>query len=112
MLGWLRKVGNDLFGGARSAKWPARRRRHLADEPDCQACGSGTDLEVHHVVPVSAGGDELPDDPRALITLCRQCHLVVAHAGNWSSYRPDVRRLASILRSAEVRHGRHEPVRG
>lgn len=109
MLGWLRRVKDDLFGAGRSGRWPALRARHLAIEPDCQACGSRDDLEVHHVLPVGAGGDELPLARDALITLCHDCHLVVAHAGNWKTYRPDVRRLAAMLRIAEVRHGRHEP---
>ena len=102
MLGWLRKTAEQLYGAARSGRWKAWREAHLRREPVCQACSSGDDLEVHHVLPVHAGGPELTP-PDGMITLCRPCHLVVAHAGDWSAWRPDVRRLAKALRDAEVR---------
>ena len=43
----------------------------------CQVCGFkgdiwGSNLEVHHIVPVHKGGKCL--DPENLITLCRECH--------------------------------------
>lgn len=100
MFGWFRRAGEELFG--RSGRWPAWRAAHLRREPECQACGTADDLEVHHITPVHAGGDELPP-PEGMITLCRPCHHVVAHACNWKAWRPGVRDLAAALRSAEVR---------
>ena len=56
------------------------------DNYTCQICGEfhalinvygitvpTTDgmLDVHHIIPVSEGGD---DSPKNLITLCRNCH--------------------------------------
>ena len=43
----------------------------------CRDCGAtysdtGGRFEVHHVVPVSEGGKDLPEN---LITLCAECHL-------------------------------------
>lgn len=37
----------------------------------CQYCGTTQNLEVHHLVPRSQGGD---DDAQNLITLCARCH--------------------------------------
>jgi hypothetical protein len=37
----------------------------------CQKCGSETNLEVHHIIPLCDGGNNDMDN---LITLCHQCH--------------------------------------
>ena len=37
----------------------------------CQHCGSGKDLQVHHIIPRSQGGSDRPGN---LVTLCRRCH--------------------------------------
>jgi len=46
------------------------------DHNMCRAygCGSSTLLEVHHIVPRSAGG---LDEPWNCITLCQKCHRLV-----------------------------------
>lgn len=41
------------------------------DNNRCRACGYPGDLEAHHIVPVSEGGDNTQDN---LITLCSKCH--------------------------------------
>jgi len=41
------------------------------DGEQCRRCGSGTDLEIHHIRPVSHGGEDTPDN---LATLCVDCH--------------------------------------
>ena len=63
-------------------------RNHIMrrDNYTCQICGEFHDLinvygvtvpttdgmlDVHHIIPVSEGGD---DSPKNLITLCRNCH--------------------------------------
>lgn len=102
MFGWLKRKAVELFGADRSTKWRTWRERHLRHEPACQACGREDELEVHHILPVHAGGPELAP-PGGLITLCRPCHHVVGHACDWMAWRPDVRRLANALRSAEVK---------
>lgn len=99
-LGRLREKTDDLFG--RSGQWARVRREHLEREPACIACGRTDDLEIHHAVPYHEDqSKEL--DPANLCTMCHDCHLSVAHAYNWKTWRPDVRRLAQMLRSAEVR---------
>lgn len=100
MLSWLRRQTDDLFG--RSGQWASVRREHLEQEPACIACGRADDLEVHHIVPYHED-KSLELDHANLATMCRGCHLSVAHAYDWKSWRPDVRRLAEAIRSAEVR---------
>jgi 5-methylcytosine-specific restriction endonuclease McrA len=64
--------------------WPIIRREALKrDNYTCQDCGykapsigwlqSTTGLEVHHIIPIHAGGDEF--DLKNLITLCHDCHV-------------------------------------
>lgn len=100
MLGWLRRHSDELFG--RSGQWTRVRREHLEREPACIACGRDSDLEVHHVTPYHED-KSLELAPANLATMCRDCHYSVAHAYDWKSWRPDVRRLAETLRNAEVR---------
>lgn len=108
MFGWLRRKTEELFGSVRSGRWRSWRAAHLKREPDCRACGSTEDLEVHHITPVHAGGPELAP-PEGLITLCRPCHHVIAHACDWYAWRPDVRRLAAELRAADVKRASPTP---
>lgn len=58
--------------GSRPADAASLRSRALArDGFACQACGSRSDLEVDHTVPISRGGTwELAN----LLTLCKPCH--------------------------------------
>jgi hypothetical protein len=53
--------------------WEIIRRGILKrDNCHCQGCNaSGLRVDVHHIIPVSAGGG---DDPSNLITLCLDCH--------------------------------------
>ena len=108
MFGWFRKH-LDSFG--RDGQWTAVRRRHLEQHPTCAACGASDKLEVHHVIPVGhakrIGRPELELDPANLVTLCgppRDCHWWLGHACDDRTWRPDVRRLASVILTSEVRH--------
>ena len=62
----------------RAAGWGKFRREHIAAE--CLTCGRKTNLELHHVVPISRGGEEL--DAKNVRTLCDWCHLVWGHFGS------------------------------
>ena len=54
--------------------WARLRRAALdRDRWRCTRCGSPAELEVHHVVPLDAGGAAL--DLANVSTLCRDCHL-------------------------------------
>ena len=49
-----------------------RYRRHIeAEKIKCEKCGSRVELEWHHKVPFSEGGDDSPDN---LHVLCQSCH--------------------------------------
>jgi 5-methylcytosine-specific restriction endonuclease McrA len=76
----------------RHPKWDETAREHLKKHPDCAACGGGKHLQVHHIEPVSnAPAREL--DPFNLVTMCmskNECHLKIAHGGNWKRYNPKV----------------------
>ena len=96
----------------RSPKWRATRKRFLAKNPECAACGARRGLQVHHVEPFHLNpGREL--DVTNLITLCEyvgglECHELLGHGDHWKCYVPDVRVLAAELRErpealAEVR---------
>ena len=53
----------------------ARLRRRCLDRDDwrCTRCGSPANLEMHHVVPLAAGGDALALDNVRM--LCAGCHI-------------------------------------
>lgn len=100
LLDWLLRRNQDEFG--RSPEWSKVRNEHIKREPRCRVCGSGRELEVHHILPYAEDPSrEL--SPENLISCCHDCHFVVAHAGNWKTYRPDIARLADIIRSAAVK---------
>ena len=57
-----------------SPRWKALRAKVLSRaEECCERCGSIGEVQVHHRVPVSLGGDIWGLDN--LIALCRSCHL-------------------------------------
>lgn len=57
-------------------KPPLRIRRRVLFRAGhrCQVCHQRRQLDLHHLVPVSRGGDHGADN---LICLCRPCHLRV-----------------------------------
>ena len=90
----------------RVGAWPRVRREHLLREPECIACGRSKELEVHHVLPLSMGGEEL--DPANLVTLCADpCHLVHGHLMAWTRANPEVRKDCTRYRAKieKVKHG-------
>ena len=56
-----------------SSKWRETRAEALErDNHECQACGNGEGLHVHHIQPVSAGGPRF--ELNNLVTLCDTHH--------------------------------------
>lgn len=51
------------------------------DHEQCRRCESTDNLQVHHIVPISAGGESHNHN---LATLCEKCHKL-AHGGSWTS---------------------------
>ena len=90
---WLRPR-HILDMRQRSSQWRAIREAHVLKEPVCVACGRTTNLEVHHIIPVSVS-PVLECDPQNLITLCGSpCHIVFGHFMNYHCYNKDVRKMA------------------
>jgi hypothetical protein len=80
---------------ARSGGWNALRKRHLAKQPTCQACGKKSQLAVHHIIPLHVDkSKEL--DPTNLITLCENphstfCHYTFGHLGiSWLKWDANI----------------------
>ena len=82
-------LSKSIDFGSRSGKWRNVRAEHLKKEPECQACGRASNLEVHHIIPVHVNPD-LELDESNLITLDHDCHLLFGHLMNWKSYNKDV----------------------
>ena len=58
--------------GIRPPFWNIIRRKVLErDGARCQICGSNADLSVHHIIPLSEGGDSTMGNLRCL---CFSCH--------------------------------------
>ena len=106
---------------ARSSRWPAVSRAHLAQFPECAACGGKTNVRVHHIKPVHAY-PELELEPKNLVTLCQRdtlnCHLFFGHLGDWRSWNKHVRRDALrfkarvLTRPYKTVESREPPVEG
>ena len=89
------------YGIARSPRWPAVEKVHLASQPQCVCCEPGQSptagLQVHHIFPfhycIALGRPDLELDPRNLITLCededgrqgQDHHLLVGHLDDFES---------------------------
>jgi hypothetical protein len=69
-------AGNPVWAGGKSL---ARRRAHkvilqaVRSIGKCEECGSTSQLQGHHVIPVCVNPD-LVDDPRNIKVLCLDCH--------------------------------------
>jgi hypothetical protein len=87
--------GKAPLSASRSPEWPATRKAHLADHPQCEVCGGTKSLEVHHILPFHLH-PELELDDKNLITLCESdengvnCHLFFGHLGDFHSYNCSV----------------------
>ncbi len=97
---WLRWLGDEAamaVGCARSAKWPALRRKYLALHPHCAACGSSEEVEVHHIRPFHLHPD-LELDSENLVSLCNKhgCHFAFGHNYDWAAYNSHVGEDARI----------------
>lgn len=75
----------------RSPKWAKVGHTHLLAYPQCEACGSTQQLNVHHKKPFHLY-PELELEPTNLVTLCmaNDCHLLIGHGGHFKKYNPNI----------------------
>lgn len=100
------QADGSIAAPPRSSRWPAVQRAHLRANPTCAACGKTRTWqgvrrgwrrnEVHHLEPFHLR-PHLELDPANLLTLCREQHFRVGHAGNWTAYNPTAARDAAAL---------------
>lgn len=67
----------------RPPDWENRSKAYLANKPRCELCGSVDFLHVHHKIPISKGGNHVPEN---LQTLCEMCHSI-KHGSRIFSYQ-------------------------
>jgi hypothetical protein len=91
MFGFIKRIfaaNTEDFG--RSPKWRNVRNDFVKNNPRCAACGTRSDLEVHHIIPYHVD-PSLELDPSNLITLCgKRCHFLFGHFCDWSSWNTKV----------------------
>jgi 5-methylcytosine-specific restriction enzyme A len=70
---WRRQDRNRGTSAERGydATWRKVRDDYLKVYPHCEICG-GMATEVHHVIPISQGGDNSPSNLQAV---CHACHM-------------------------------------
>ena len=94
----LESIDGMTFEGPRASEWVYVRNEFVRRHPRCEACGSGYNLNVHHIKPFHLY-PELELDEGNLITLCREHHFRIGHdpdgkgpaKPNWSASNPNVR---------------------
>lgn len=91
----------------RSGRWPALRDKFIRHNPYCAACGRTESLEAHHIVPFQEDR-ELELEPSNLLTLCRTCHFVFGHLGDWASWNPEARQDSATYFEKRLRRPPHD----
>lgn len=111
LLGDPKDIPVKQAGLKRSPKWPGVRAEHLKLHSLCAACGTKTDLEVHHQQPFHLHPEKELDLVN-LITLCstggHNCHLVIGHSLDFTSYNAHVKEDAEKLRKRIQERPKHE----
>lgn len=74
----------------RSPKWNSVRSNFLKINKRCCACSADSKLEVHHIEPFHIC-PELELNEKNLITLCRNCHLVIGHLRDYNLHNRKIR---------------------
>ena len=101
----LESIDGMTFEGPRASDWVYVRNEFVRRHPRCEACGSGYQLNVHHIKPFHLY-PELELDEGNLITLCREHHFRIGHdpdgpgprKPSWLESNPNVRRDAKAWR--------------
>ena len=97
MFGYIAgKIGLMVRGYSprRSSEWPALRTGWLKANPRCVYCLRKA-VEVHHKIPFSFR-PEWELDRSNLQSVCRKCHRIVAHCGDWKLWQDNVDEIAKL----------------
>jgi len=101
---WRRVREAERNDNCRPYFWNIFRDEALKrDGHRCTQCGSKDDLEVHHRVPIAAGGTNAEDN---LTTLCHTCHVAI-HAEERRAHAEERRAAVEQIRVQTTRalHG-------
>ena len=60
----------------RDSLYKARQRGEIVRQETCATCGSRDSIELHHIIPIAAGGT---NDYFNMISLCHDCHMKLHH---------------------------------
>jgi 5-methylcytosine-specific restriction endonuclease McrA len=90
---WKRVRETERSQSCRPFFWNTFRAETLErDGNKCTQCGSSRSLEVHHIVPIHAGGTNSREN---LTTLCHKCHVAI-HANERKPLVEKQRRVAIL----------------
>jgi 5-methylcytosine-specific restriction endonuclease McrA len=99
-----RITGKTPPGTSRSPKWREFSKAIIKAEGVCSVCTRTRGLECHHEIPFWIAQD-LELEPDNVIVLCRRCHLIFGHNGNWkrlnASCSTDVIHWAAKMKGKE-----------
>lgn len=77
-------------GSQRNSLYMKRQHGQIKRQKSCATCGSRKDIELHHIIPIAAGGT---NEYFNLVSLCHDCHMKLHHAIydaiNWKNSFPD-----------------------
>ena len=94
-MGWLNWVKAWFSGEPRSPAWAKLSKKLISAQPYCSACGTKTNLEVHHLKPFHLF-PELELVEENCIVLCRDHHFFLGHACNWDNYVINCKDISSV----------------
>ena len=77
-------------------------KAHKAANPSCEWCDRTKSLETHHIQPVLIH-PLLAGDKDNMISLCRKCHLTVAHNGDFGGrYVENIKEVCRVHRVVKI----------
>lgn len=97
------KFRTVLYKKKRSSKWASVEKKFIKNHPQCEVCGTTKHLQVHHIKPFHLY-PELELEESNLIVVCmdsKECHLRIAHGGNFREYCPEIKKYAQEIKSKE-----------
>ena len=94
---WENRDSLKTLGAQRHPRWSALRDEFIKDNPFCEACGVKAET-VHHCIPFSTD-PSLELKKENLLSLCDECHLVLAHLKSFRRHDKDIKKVALEFRN-------------